>query len=212
MTLTSTISWTTWNGLNSLIASPRKRNKAVKLHRSAKKEASANQMEAKTAMAIVEQRSLDHSAQFVVSSMLAIIGIKPKQMTIIKQQGQANKPFNRTFNNKPPQQHTYTIAEMKTMTDVFKGMNANPKSGKPKISSSRGVDNVSSNNKASTMLRSMSLQHKNSQVSSDNTNSDNELTNYRCYSIYDDLHDKIAKKQKHKTTEIVVEVNFTLCT
>ena len=100
------------------------------------------------------------------------------------------------------------------MTDVLTGMKANPMSGKRKISSSRssrGVDNVSSDNEACTMLCCMSLQHKNSQVSSDNTNSDNELTNYRCYWVYDDSQDKIAKKQKkeHKTTEIVVEVNFS---
>jgi hypothetical protein len=112
-----------------------------------------------------------------------------------KQQGQANKPFNKTSNNKPSQQRTYTITEMKTIADAFKGMNANPKSGKRKISS-RGVNNVSSDKEACTMLRSMSLQHKNSQISSDNTNSDNELTDYRCYSVYDDLHIKIVKNQK----------------
>jgi hypothetical protein len=84
---------------------------------------------------------------------------------------------------------------MKTISDAFKGMNVNPKSGKRKISS-KGVDNVLSNNEPCTMLRSMSLQHKNSQVSSDNTSSDNKLTDYRCYSVYDDLQDKIVKKQK----------------
>jgi hypothetical protein len=127
-----------------------------------------------------------------------------------KQQGQATKPFNNRTYNKPPQQLTYSIAEMQIISDAFKGMNANHKSGKRKISS-KGVDNVSSDDEACRMLCSMSLQHMNSQVSSDNTNSDNKLTDYCCYSVYDDLQDKIVKKPKkeHYTTDILVEVNFT---
>ena len=61
------------------------------------------------------------------------------------------------------------------------------------------------------MLRSMSLDRKNSMTSSNNTNSNNELNDYRCYSVHDDLSHRTVKKQKqeHKTIEIVVEVSFT---
>jgi hypothetical protein len=42
-----------------------------------------------------------------------------------KQLSQASKPFNRTFNNKPPQQRTYTIAEIKTIADALDCGNEN---------------------------------------------------------------------------------------
>jgi hypothetical protein len=73
-----------------------KRNK-VKLHRSAKKLANANQMEANNTRVCNKL----HSGE-----------CRNKNKTNGKQQGQANKAFKyRTF-NKPPQQYTYSIAEI----------------------------------------------------------------------------------------------------
>jgi hypothetical protein len=89
---------------------------------------------------------------------------------------------------------------MKLMVNTFQGLQTNPNLGKREVSS-QGERNTS-HQEACTMLHSMSLQKKNSHVTTLNkTSNDNESSDYCCYNIHNDLQDKSTKKKKKNTKQ-----------